>query len=214
MDDRGGESANDSAGGGSTDGWPVDLRGITETVVATRGPGGRWNVAALGVHAGEPATARTWGRTRTRRNFAREGTGVVQFTRDPVRFAEAALGVLEREEPVLEAASAWVEVDVESIGSGESKGTDWEEWSLSPVGSDVRKRVVPATNRGYYAVVEATVAASRLDVDAYETADLLDRLEYFAGVVDRSGGPREREAIGVVSDLTDGWEVQSGDGRI
>jgi len=199
----------DGAAGAGTGEWPVDLRGVTEAVVATRGPEDLWNFAALGVHAGEPTTARTWGRTRTRRNFTREGAGVVQFTRDPVLFAEAALGAAEREEPVLAAADAWVEVEVESIDSGESSGTTWEEWALVPVESGVERRVVPATNRGYYAVVEATVAASRLDVDAYETAALHDRLEYFAGVVERCGGPREREAIGVVSDLTDGWEYEA-----
>ncbi|MFB6296742.1 MAG: DUF447 domain-containing protein [Halobacteriales archaeon] len=206
MDGPGDGDARDGTGEERTDGWPVDLRGVTETLVATRGPEGLWNVAALGVHAGNPATARTWGRTRTRRNFSREGSGVVQFTRDPVLFAEAALGVVEREEPVLAGADAWVEVDAESIDSGESGGTSWEEWALDPGDSGIRRRVVPATNRGYYAVVEATVAASRLGVEAYESAELIDRLTYFAGVVERCGGPREREAIEVVGDLTDGWE--------
>ena len=52
--------------------WPVDLRGVTESIVATLGPNDRWNMAALGLHApddsGEPVTATTWGNTRTRRN--------------------------------------------------------------------------------------------------------------------------------------------------
>ena len=76
--------------------WPVDLDGVTESVVATRGPEGAWNFAALGLHAGDPVTARTWGRTRTRRNFEREGSGIVQFVHDPVVFTECALSVLER----------------------------------------------------------------------------------------------------------------------
>lgn len=190
--------------------WPVDLRGVTETIVATKEPAGRWNVAALGVHAGHPPTARTWGHTRTRRNFWREGGGVVQFTRDPVRFAEAALGTIEREDPVLDVANAWVEVEVASVEAGESGGTDWEEWALWPVDTGVERRGVAATNRGYFAVVEATVAASRLDVDAYDTATLLDRLEYFAGVVERCGGAREREAMETVADVTE-WEYTTGE---
>jgi hypothetical protein len=191
--------------GDDTAGWPLDLRGITETVVTTKGPEGDWNAAALGVHAGDPATARTWGRTRTRINFDREGGGYVQFTRDPVLFVEAALRITERETPVLAEADAWVEVAVESVDRGESGGTEWVDWALHPVASGVDRRVVPATNRGYHAVIEATVAASRLDVDAYDRDALLDRLAHLDDVARRCGGPNEREAIDRVAALTDGW---------
>ncbi len=191
--------------GDNTTGWPVDLRGITETVVTTEGPRGNWNAAALGVHAGNPATARTWGRTRTRINFDREGGGYVQFTHDPVLFVEAALGITEREFPVLTEADAWVEVAVEVANRGESGGTEWIDWALYPVASGVERRVIPVTNRGYHAVVEATVAASRLGVNAYDRDVLLDRLAHFDDVARRCGGPREREAIDRVAALTDGW---------
>jgi hypothetical protein len=191
--------------GGDTAAWPVDLRGVTETVVTTRGPEGAWNVAALGVHAGDPVFARTWGRTRTRRNFDREGGGHVQFTRDPLLFVEAALGVTERDAPVLPEADAWVEVSVDRLDGGESGGTEWVEWALRPVASGVDRRAVPATNRGYYAVVEATVAASRLDVDAYDRDALLDRLDRLDDLARRCGGRREREAIDRVAALTGGW---------
>jgi hypothetical protein len=194
------------AGDGGTDRWPTDLRGVTETVVTTRGPEGAWNAAALGVHAGDPATARTWGRTRTRRNFDREGGGHVQFTRDPLLFVEAALGVVEREDPVLPGADAWVEVAVDRLEGGESGGTGWVEWALRPVASGVDRRVVPATNRGYYAVIEATVAASRLDVDAYDRDALLDRLARLGDLARRCGGPGECEAIDRVAALTGGWD--------
>jgi hypothetical protein len=186
-------------------GWPdeLDLRGVTESVVTTPGPNGRWNLAALGLHTPEgdgtdgsdPLTARTWGHTRTRRNFAERGTGYVQFTRDSRTFVDAALAVREVEDPVLDDADAWVRVTVERIGAGESGGTDWMDWALDPVESQVMRRSVPTTNRGYYAVVEATVAASRLDVDGYDRAELLDRLRYLESVVRTAGGPAEREAF-------------------
>jgi len=185
--------------------WPVDLRGVTETVTTTRGPDGDWNAAALGVHAGDPATARTWGRTRTRRNFEREGTGYVQFVSDPVVFAEAALGVREDDEPVLDAADAWARVDVRRLDSGTSGGTDWVEWALTPTESDVRRRTVPTTNRGYGAVVEATVAASRIGVAGYDDARLRARLDYFDDVVRRCGGDPERAAMARVAALSD-WD--------
>ncbi|MFB6157155.1 MAG: DUF447 domain-containing protein [Haloferacaceae archaeon] len=224
-----------------TDGWPAALRGVTESVVATRGPEGRWNVAALGLHApddgeanggrtdgsdaadddpgdrergsdeagrdGDGAaavTAVTWGDTRTRRNFAREGGGVVQFPTDPRDFVEAALSIVEREEPVLDSAAAWARIDVERVATGEEGGTRWRRWRLTPVEHGVREERVPTINRGFNAVIDATVAASRLDVPAYDTATLLDRLEYFASVVESCGGPAEREAFARV-DGHAGW---------
>lgn len=189
-------------------GWPVDREGVVETVTTTLGPNDRWNVAALGVEnlAGDgPATARTWGRTRTWRNFRERGGGYVQFTRDPVDFVEAALTVREEDEPVLDSADAWVEVEVEPRESGEDSGTEWTDWDLRAIESGVERRVVPVTSRGHAAVIEATVAASRLDVDAYDSDELRVRLNYFEGVVKRCGGPREREAFERVHDLVDEW---------
>ncbi|RZV08333.1 hypothetical protein BDK88_3305 [Natrinema hispanicum] len=175
--------------------WPVSLSGVTESVVTTLGPNGLWNAAPLGLHAGKPVTARTWGNTRTRRNFHRQGEGYVQFIDDPVVFADAALSIVEFEEPILESACAWARVVVEQVDAGSEGDTDWEEWELRPSESGVERETVPTIDRGFGAVVEATVAASRLEVAAYDEAELRDRLAYFESVVDRAGGPREREAL-------------------
>jgi len=187
--------------------WPVDLRGVTESIVTTLGPNDRWNVAALGVHApgaADQITARTWGRTRTWRNFTERGEGYVQFTTDPVDFAEAAMTIREEDEPVLASADAWVRVEVEERASGTDGGTQWVEWALRPVESAVERQSVPTTNRAYYAVVEATVAASRLDVPAYDTETLLDRVDYFEDVVERCGSERDRAAFAIVRRHVDG----------
>lgn len=180
--------------------WPVELDGVTETVVTTLGPNGRWNVAALGVHApdreaGDLPTARTWGRTRTWRNFRDDGEGYVQFVRDPKLFVEAALAVSECDEPVLEGAYAWVHVDVEAVDEGTTDGTKWVRWDLRAEDAAVEKRVVPTFNRGYAAVVEATVAASRLDVEGYDSDRLRERIDYFEEVTERAGGAREQAAF-------------------
>lgn len=181
--------------------WPIPLRGVTESIVATLGPNERYNFAALGLHAPDRAqadgtvTARTWGRTRTWRNFNERGEGVVQFSRDPVLFVDAALDIREQDEPVHESADAWVRVTVETLAEGTDAGTQWVDWALSTEESAVHCEVVPTFNRGYGAVVEATVAASRLDVDAYDSAELRERIEYFDAIVERCGGRREREAF-------------------
>lgn len=187
--------------------WPVALRGVTETVATTLGPNDRWNAAALGVHAPAGAddhpTARTWGSTRTRRNFARRGEGYVQFWTDPETFAEAALTITERDEPILADAAAWVRVAVGEVDRGRDEGTSWVEWMLEPVETGVERRVVPTTNRGYNAVVEATVAASRLDVPAYDRDELAGRLTHLDRVVETCGGPAERAAFDVIRDAVE-----------
>ncbi|ELZ67133.1 hypothetical protein C457_13889 [Haloferax prahovense DSM 18310] len=203
------------------DDWPVELRGVTETVVATLGPNDRWNFAALGVHAPEtdgdppastpsppPATATTWGNTRTRRNFHRQGGGVVQFVSDPRAFVEAAMTIYERDSPLLDSADAWVEVEATAVDSGQDGGTEWEEWELRPVDAAVEQRRPFTINRGFGAVIDATVAASRLDVPAFDTDALLDRLAYFAETVEKCGGEREREAFARIDELT-GWRERA-----
>lgn len=193
--------------------WPVTLRGVTESIVTTLGPNDRYNVAALGVHAPDSpspetvddgtaddetpsgVTARTWGRTRTWRNFRERGAGYVQFTRDPIVFVDAALDIREQDDPVLDSADAWARVSVTEIDRGTDEGTQWVDWRLTVEASVVENRVVPTFNRGFAAVIEATVAASRLDVAGYDTETLEKRIDYFETVVDRCGGPQEREAF-------------------
>jgi hypothetical protein len=197
----------DDGGGGTEDAtgaaWPVALRGVTESVVTTRQPGGAWNAAALGLFAGDPVTARTWGATRTRRNFERTGEGHVQFVADPEVFVAAALDVHEVEAPVLDAADAWATVAVERLEAGHDGGTEYVEWALRPREAAVERQTVPTVNRGFNAVVEATVAASRLGVPAYDETALRERLEWLAAVVRRCGGPREQSAMELVADHSD-----------
>lgn len=182
-------------------GWPVELRGLTESVVTTLGPDGRWAVAALGLRPGEPVSARTWGQTRTRGNFEREAGGFVQFIRDPVCFVEAALAVPAVDEPVLDVADAWVKVAVDRIDAGSESGTEWVDWTLTPLDSAVEREVVPTIERGFNAVVEATVCASRLGVPAYDDATLHERLASHRAIVERCGGPRELEAMRRLDEL-------------
>ena len=126
--------------------WPADLAGVTESIVTTLGPNDLWNVAALGLHEpadGGPVTATTWGRTRTWRNFCERGEGYVQFTRDPVDFAEAALSVREEPNPVVSSADAWVRVRADRLDEGEeaaSSGSSGRSTPSSPGSSGLSSR--------------------------------------------------------------------------
>lgn len=193
--------------------WPVALSGVTESIVATRGPEGNWNLAALGLRTGDHTaggadgrvTARTWGRTRTRINFERRGSGVVQFPRDPLAFVDAALGIVERETPVLDDVDAWVEVSVERIGSGAEGDTEWIDWALEPERVAVEDGGVRTIRRGFNAVIEATVWASRLGVAGYDDAESRERLAFLESVVATAGDDRDRRAFDRIADHVD-WQ--------
>lgn len=202
--------------GESTNGWPAGFRGVAETVVATRESADTWNQAALGLHGPfsgpdpprdgtDPAvTARTWGQTRTRRNFERQGGGYVQFTTGVGDFVAAALDVYETDAPILRSADAWARIEVEPVERGTEDGTAYVEWGVLPVEGGIRRRRVPTLNRGRAAVVEATVAASRLGVEGYDERALLDRLVRLGSVVERCGSPDHDTAFEQIDELT-GW---------
>ena len=201
------DQSTDASGESVDVDWPVALRGVTESVVTTLGPNDRWNVAALGLHEPTdpegPVRAVTFGNTRTRRNFHREGSGYVQFTTDPVLYVDAALSIREQDDPVLDSADAWVRVETEHVDTVESSGTTLEHWHLRPVEAETVREYVPTTNRGYNAVVEATVAASRLAVEEYDTGRLRERLEHLEGVCRTCGGEREQAAFDRLNELVD-----------
>lgn len=189
--------------------WPVRISGVLETVVTTRGPNDRYNLAALGIF--EPADeghprARTWGKTRTRRNFEDHGEGYVQFLTDPVVFVDAALDVRELDVPILEDAAAWVRVSAHREATGQEADTEWVDWRLQARESVVRERTVPAYSRGYGAVVEATVAVSRLGVSSYDSDRLSERIDYCESVVDRCGGAAEQMAFEHIRELMEDTE--------
>ncbi len=184
-------------------GWPVTLRGVTETVIATPNADGSWNQAAFGVHAGEPPWGRTWGETTTHQNLGRDKTGVLQFPTDPVAVVTAALDAYVTDGPVLTTAAAWVTVEASTRKRGTDGGTAWTEWALTPAAHGVRKRAVPTLRRARTAVIEAAVAASRLDVEAYDRDRLETVLERTATLVERTGTERERAAIDRIAALTD-----------
>jgi len=200
-----GESGEWAPENDAPDGWPVPLRGVTESVIATEGPNGLWNLAALGLHAGDPVTARTYGNTRTRRNFERRGGGVVQFVADPRTVVDAVLSIREEPEPVVPSADAWVEVDATRLDRWTESGTTIREWALTPEESEIVREGPTTINRGFAAVVEATVAASRLGVAGFDDEELRERLDFLASVVERAGGAREREAVARIEEYAE-WD--------
>jgi hypothetical protein len=179
---------------------------IVETVVTTLDEDGEVNFAAMGVVWGEDRLViRPYVDTRTFRNLVRAREAVVNVTDDVLVFAKSALSrarfpsrpATEVRGMILADACHWREVLVEEVSMPEPR----------PAGggrADVVTRVVAGAVgrpfaglcRAKHAVVEASILASRARrLPRDEVLQGLDRLE---PLVDKTGGPAEREAMAFI----------------
>jgi hypothetical protein len=175
---------------------------IVETVVTTLDEDGEANFAAMGVLWGEERLViRPFVRTRTFRNLVRTREAVVNVTDNVLLFAKSALS-RERFDcrpasrvrgVILADACHWREVTVEDVSM-----------PAGPDRADVATRVVAAAAhrpfaglcRAKHAVVEASILASRARrLSREELSRELDRLD---PLVDKTGGPPEREAMAYI----------------
>lgn len=181
-----------------------DQAPLIETVVTTTGPDGMVNCAAMGVRWGEEELV-FWpfDATRTLRNLRFRGEAVVHLTDDVLLFVEAALGHPSPtmraasliDGAVIEEANSWREVVVTEIAPSDDRRAR----------SQVRARVVAigagrrqplGLCRARHAAVEASILASRLKwLGGERVWTELGRLQE---LVDKTAGPREREAMAYV----------------
>jgi hypothetical protein len=173
---------------------------VIETVVTTINPDGSVNCGAMGVEWGEQRIViKPYRGTRTLRNLRATGAAVVNLTDDILLFSQAALGdphpptrpAAAVEGAVLDDACSWREVRVEAIDGSARRA----RVSTVVVGSGTGREFL-GLSRARHAVLEASILASRARMLAPEElhAELL-RLQV---LVDKTAGPREREAMDYV----------------
>jgi uncharacterized protein len=169
---------------------------IVETVTTTINPDGTVNCAAMGVEWGDEAIViKPYRATRTLRNLERSRAAVVNLTDDILLFTRAALddphpptrpaGAVEG--AVLADACSWREVAVEEIDDSGPRA----RVTARVVGRGTGREYV-GFNRACHAVLEASILASR--VRRLPAAEIRAELERLAILVDKTAGPREREA--------------------
>jgi uncharacterized protein len=173
---------------------------IVETVTTTRNADGSVNCAAMGVEWGEETIViKPFRATRTLRNLERHGEAVVNITDDILLFAQAALAnphpptrpaeVVDG--AVIADACSWREVVVESIDASGPRAR-----VTARVAGRGTGREFIGFNRASHAVLEASIVASRARMrPADEIRAELERLQV---LVDKTAGPREREAMDFV----------------
>lgn len=191
--------------GDPTTEWPIELAGITETVIATPNPDRTWHQASFGLHPDTDHTGRgrCWGQTKTASNLERTGEAVFQFLTDPLVFAETALGDCNTPAPVFQSTHAWVRVGAVNVATGCQNDTQWSDWQFTPQTSAIRKETVPVVRRGTAAVIEALVAASRLDVPGYDQSTLIAQIDRSRSIINRCGTPRDKTALRRIEQYVD-----------
>lgn len=176
---------------------------VIETVVTTLDERGEANFAAMGVVWGEETlTIRPFTNTRTYRNLLRAGEAVVNVTDNVLIFVKSALSS-ERFEcvparhvrgVVLRDACSWREVVVEKIlpPGGDAQGPGRADVVTRVVGGGELRPFVGLC-RAKHAVVEASILASRLRLHGADA--VLSELARLDALVEKTGGPGEREAM-------------------
>jgi uncharacterized protein len=174
---------------------------IIETVVTTIDPDGGVNCGAMGVEWGEQRIViKPYRGTRTLRNLRATGVAVVNITDDILLFSQAALGdprpptrpAAGVEGAVLDDVCSWREVRVEAIDDSSQRA----RVSTVVVGGGTGREFL-GLNRARHAVLEASILASRARMLPAE--DLRAELGRLEVLVDKTAGPREREAMAYVT---------------
>ena len=173
---------------------------IVETVTTTINPDGTINCAAMGVEWGdEIIVIKPYRSTRTLRNLEARGAAVVNLTDDILLFTRAALEdpqpptrpAAAIEGAVLADACSWREVTVDSIDASGLRAR-----VITRVVERGAGREFLGFNRASHAVLEASIIASR--ARRLPAAEIRDELERLQVLVDKTAGPREREAMELV----------------
>jgi hypothetical protein len=174
---------------------------ILETVVTTINTDGSVNCAAMGVEWGDQRIViKPYRGTRTLRNLRASEAAVVHLTDDILLFSQAALGdphpptrpAANVEGAVLDDACSWREVREDAIDDGEPRA----RVSTVVVGSGTGREFL-GLNRARHAVLEASILASRSRL--LDAGDIRAELRRLQVLVDKTAGPREREAMAYVT---------------
>jgi uncharacterized protein len=170
---------------------------IIETIVTTMDSHGAINFAPMGVEWGdETIVLKPFLETTTFRNLSATGAAVINLTDDVMLFAQGAISSPQFPSlpasvihgAVLEAACSWRELEVLHIDATPPRS----RIETRVVHRGVRREFI-GFNRARHAVLEAAILATRTHLlPAEQIAEEFARLQV---IVDKTAGPREREAM-------------------
>ncbi len=169
--------------------------GISEVIATTRGD--NVNAAPMGVVNRDFLYISMYTGSHTFLNIKQNGQLVANLVLDPQLYVEAAFDDLkpacflyDNGLPVLKAAYAWVEFTCSVSDHITQKNVIVR---LLPVRSKIVARPIVPINRGFNAVIEATIHATRYC--ALREHRYLKLIDHYGSIVQKCGGPDERQAF-------------------
>ncbi len=175
--------------------------GISEVIFTTISPEGIPNAAPMGLHNRDGRLFVRIYNSKTLENIMKKPIAVANIVDDPVLFVQSALSDVgpERFEyvegfPVLKGALGWILFDCKC-----KKGENISVVELSPVKGKITIQNIKPVNRGFNAVIEASIHATRYVV--FREQKYLEHIEYYNSIVKKCGGAREKEAMELLYEL-------------
>jgi len=175
---------------------------IIESILTTTDVAGTPNFAPMGVEWGEQEIViKPFLETTTFQNLRDTRAAVVNLTDDVMLFAQGAIATAQFPAApatavrgvVLEAVCSWREVEVRSLDATPPRAR-----VVTAVVHRGFRREFLGFNRARHAVLEAAILATRTHLlPAEQIRDELARLQV---IVDKTAGPREREAMALLWD--------------
>ena len=139
--------------------------------------------------------------SNTLTNILAKPKAAANIVDDPALLVKSALSDVEHERfklingfPVLKQALGWVIFDCIC-----RKGENISVVELSPVRGKINRRLIKPVNRGFNAVIEAAIHATRYV--GLKEEEYLRQIEYCNTIVQKCGGAREKEAMRLLYEL-------------
>lgn len=159
------------------------------------------NAAPIGIiKKGGKLFARIYNST-TLENVQANPAAAANIVDDPVLFVRSGLSDVEPERfefsdgfPVIKQALGWIVFDCTF-----RKGETISIVEMTPVRGQINRRVIKPVNRGFNAVIEAAIHATRYAV--MKEPEYLKQIQDCRTIVQKCGGAREKEAMSLLYKL-------------
>jgi len=175
--------------------------GISEVIFTTISPDGVPNAAPIGLHRINNRVFAQIYKSRTLENILSRPHAAANIVDDPILFVRSALSDIEPEKfefadgfPVLLQANGWLLFDCQC-----KKGEKTSVVELSPVKGKINTLKIKPVNRGFNAVIEATVHATRYVL--LHEKKLLDKINYYNTIVKKCGSSRDNDAMRLLYEM-------------